>query len=219
MIHAEMLLYVLTVTHWSTTGKYMQILSATQYGKKVEHDMNYLWHMKSIFITNFFCKYQKEKQKPTRLSEWSRLVAVDTLVLLHPAPPQRVHVFGSQPAVSGQRGLSQAQALQPADRVAVSHVPLRHISAPRNEHSKYCDDCLAYLAFSLLLIRTYCCAYLTRWLLKKVDRSLYKLFHSPPGHNEHPVEVLCRYALGVVLPHIYKVFLNWLRTPEKDSNA
>lgn len=31
------------------------------------------------------------------------------------------------------------------------------------------------------------------------------------------MEVLGRYALGVVLPHIYKVFLNCLRTPEKDG--
>lgn len=49
------------------------------------------------------------------------------------------------------------------------------------------------------------------------SKSLYKLNHNPPRHNEQPVEVLGRYALGVVLPHIYKVFLNCLRTPEKDS--
>lgn len=44
-----------------------------------------------------------------------------------------------------------------------------------------------------------------------------KLNCSPPRHNEEPVEVLGRYALRVVLPHVYKVFLNWLRTPEKNS--
>lgn len=35
-----------------------------------------------------------------------------------------------------------------------------------------------------------------------------KLNCSPPRHNEEPVEVLGRYALRVVLPHVYKVFLN-----------
>lgn len=33
------------------------------YSRKVEHDMYYLWHMKKIFITNYFFRYQKEKQK------------------------------------------------------------------------------------------------------------------------------------------------------------
>lgn len=36
--------------------------------------------------------------------------------------------------------------------------------------------------------------------------------HSSPCHYQHPVEVLSWYALGVVLPHIYKVILHWLRT-------
>lgn len=78
--------------------------------------------MKNIFITNFF-RYQKEKQSHViSLSLW--LVAVDTLVLLHAAPPQHLNVFGSQPAVSGQRGLSQAQRQQPADTVTVSQILL-----------------------------------------------------------------------------------------------
>lgn len=90
--------------------------------------MSYLWHMKNIFITNSF-RYQKEKQKPSLLSLRSWLVAVDTLVLLHPAPSHHLDVFGSLPAVSAQGGLSQAQRQQPADRVAVSHVPLKtHLS-------------------------------------------------------------------------------------------
>lgn len=46
----------------------------------------------------------------------SRFIAIDMLVLLHPAPPQNVDVFGSQPAISGQRGMTLAQTQQPADR-------------------------------------------------------------------------------------------------------
>lgn len=68
--------------------------------------------MKITFITNF--RYQKEKQSRVRL--W--LVAIDTLVLLHPAAPQRLDVFGSQPAVSGQSGLSQAQRQQPDETLS-----------------------------------------------------------------------------------------------------
>lgn len=65
--------------------------------------------------------YQKEKPSHC-VCLWSRLVAVDALVLLHPAPPLRLDVFGSQPAIPGQRGLSQAQRQQPAGR----HTQLRH---------------------------------------------------------------------------------------------
>lgn len=43
-------------------------------------------------------------------------------MLLHPAPPQRLDVFGSEPAVSGQRGLTLAQRQQPTDRFAESHI-------------------------------------------------------------------------------------------------
>lgn len=79
--------------------------------------------MKNIFITNFFEVSKKTKNK-IHLSGSSRLIAVDTLVLLHPAPPQHLNVFGSQPAVSGQSGLSEAQRQQPADRIRVSRVLL-----------------------------------------------------------------------------------------------
>lgn len=81
--------------------------------------MNYsVWHMKNTFITNFLVR-----KMTVLLGVGSRLVAVDTLLLLHPAPPQHVDVFGSLPAVSGQRRLSQAQREQPEDRVTVNFFP------------------------------------------------------------------------------------------------
>lgn len=81
--------------------------------------MNYFWNMKNIFI-KLYLSIKRRKKNPTHSAVWSRLVAVDALVLLHPTPPQRVHVFGPQPGVSAQRGLSQAQRQQPASRGSVS---------------------------------------------------------------------------------------------------
>lgn len=78
---------------------------------------------------NFFFVGIKKKNESRLICLWSRLVAVDALVLLHPAPPQLLNVFGSEPAISRQGGLSQAQRQQPADRATVSHVPLTQISA------------------------------------------------------------------------------------------
>lgn len=76
----------------------------------------------NIFITNCLDIKWGKKQTSHVICLWSRLVAVDTLVLLHPAPPQRLDVFGSEPAVSGQRGLTLAQRQQPTDRFAESHI-------------------------------------------------------------------------------------------------
>ncbi|TNN22956.1 hypothetical protein EYF80_066928 [Liparis tanakae] len=36
-----------------------------------------------------------------------------------------------------------------------------------------------------------------------------------PGHDQHPVEVLSRDALGGVRPHVHEVVLHGLRTPEQ----
>lgn len=77
--------------------------------------MNCVQNMKNIYYKLFFSLYQKENPKSFRSSPWSRLVAVDTLVLRCPTPPQHVDVFGSQPRVSAQRGLSQTPRQQPAN--------------------------------------------------------------------------------------------------------
>lgn len=83
--------------------------------KKVYQNTKYILNMKKTFITNvfvgFFLLYQKERGVVLR--PWSRFVPVNALVLLRPAPPQRVHVFGSQPRVPAQRRLSQAERQQP----------------------------------------------------------------------------------------------------------
>lgn len=106
---------------------YLILICHSVWSKKT--DMNYLWHEKTSLLQTFFSKcIKKKKQNPSHLRLLSRLVAIDTLVLLHPAPPQHVDVFGPQPAVSGQRGLSQAQRQQPADRVSQPHPTQTHLS-------------------------------------------------------------------------------------------
>lgn len=102
----------------------------------------------------------------------SRLVAVDALVLLHPAPSQHLQVFGPQPAVSGQGRLPQAQREQPAERRSrIQH----HLVEKRTKKQKTSSR------------------------------------DSPPRHNQQPVEVVSRNALGVVLPHVDEVVFDRLR--------
>lgn len=49
-------------------------------------------YYKLFFIFNCI---KKKKKAIVCSAVWSRLIAVDTLVLLHPAPPQHLDVFGS----------------------------------------------------------------------------------------------------------------------------
>lgn len=81
----------------------------------VQKKFNKIWTFSGTwqaFLLQTFSGYQKERG----FILWSRLVAVDVPMLLHPAPPLHVDVFGSQPGVSAQRRLSQAQRQQPVQQ-------------------------------------------------------------------------------------------------------
>lgn len=90
--------------------------------------MNYTAYEKLLYYKLFFKGIKRKDKSHLVLSARSWLVAVDALVLLHPTPPQRLDVFGSQPAVSGQGGLSQAQRQQPADERNSQITSHSHIS-------------------------------------------------------------------------------------------
>lgn len=110
-----MLLYKVITTHFLVRQCKFKSSIKTQ---------NISWTWKRHLLQTFFFSSIKKRGNLVR----SRFVPVDAFVLLRPAPSERVEVFGSQPRVSAQRGVSQAQRQQPTD--TDTHTDTLHWDSP-----------------------------------------------------------------------------------------